>query len=121
MLKKQRFPTIELHSDDATSRGINQGDWVRVWNDRGEAFFKADIRDTVAAGVACHVSLWWRRYSPVGWNCNVLTSDAAADMGGGATFHTNLVQAEPATNKLSNHELEAICQLFPIGAKQLHH
>jgi anaerobic selenocysteine-containing dehydrogenase len=118
MLKKQRYPTIELNAVDAASRDIAQGDWVRVWNDRGESYFKADIRDTVATGVACHVSLWWRRYSPGGWNCNVLTSDAEADMGGGATFHTNLVQAELASKQLSPEEIKSMSEMFPITKHQ---
>lgn len=29
-----------------------------------------------------------------GVNCNVLASDSLSDTGGGATFHTNLVQIE---------------------------
>jgi molybdopterin guanine dinucleotide-containing S/N-oxide reductase-like protein len=105
MRRKQLRPTIELNEEDANERGIKEGEWVRAWNERGEAYFVAEIKDTVKQGVACHLSLWWNQYSPKGRNCNVLTSDQAADMGGGATFHTNLVQVGKADQYLSATEL----------------
>lgn len=89
-------PTIELHPTDAAARSIADGDRVRAFNDRGQAWFWAQVGDTVPPGVASHSSIWWLRDSPNGANVNALTSDRLADMGGGATFHDNLVQVEPA-------------------------
>jgi anaerobic selenocysteine-containing dehydrogenase len=83
-------PTIELHPRDAAARGIVAGDRVRAFNDRGDAFFWAEVGETVSPGVASHASIWW------GSNVNALTSDRLADMGGGATFHDCLVQVERA-------------------------
>ena len=94
MRKKQRRPTLELHPLDAAARGIADGDWVRAYNDRGEAWFVADVKDSVRPGVACHLSRWWGRYSPAGMNVNTLTSGRAADLAGGGTFHTTLIQVE---------------------------
>ena len=73
MLRKQQRPTIELNEVDAHERGIRAGQWVRAWNDRGEAYFVAEVKDSVGPGVACHLSLWWQKFSPLGWNCNALT------------------------------------------------
>jgi anaerobic selenocysteine-containing dehydrogenase len=87
-------PTIELHPDDAAARGIKTGDRVRTFNDRGQVWFWAEVGETVAPRVASHSSLWWNTDSPCGSNVNALTSDRLSDMGGGATFHTNLVQVE---------------------------
>ncbi len=115
MIRKQQRPAIELNEVDARERGIQPGDWVRAWNERGEAYFVAEIKDSVAAGVACHLSLWWQRYSPQGWNCNALTSDAEADMGGGATFHTNLVQLELACQTLSPEQLRDLEERYPLS------
>ncbi len=115
MLRKQQRPTIELNEVDARERGIAPGQWVRAWNDRGEAYFVATIKDTVAPGVACHLSIWWQKFSPLGWNCNSLTSDAEADMGGGATFHTNLVQVEPAALTLSPLKLRELDEYYPLS------
>ena len=50
MRKKQRRPTLELHPLDAAARGIADGDWVRAFNDRGEAWFVAEVKDSVGAG-----------------------------------------------------------------------
>jgi anaerobic selenocysteine-containing dehydrogenase len=87
-------PTIELHPSDAAARGIRDGDPVRAFNDRGEARFWARVGETVPPGVAAHSSLWWLKDSPAGRNVNALTSDRLSDMGGGATFHDNLVEVE---------------------------
>src|SRR5579859_5436427 len=96
MRKKQRRPTIELNPADAAARGIADGSWVRTFNDRGAAYFVAEVKDSVAPGVACHLSRWWGHYSPAGWNANALTASRPADIGGGGTFHTNLVEVAPA-------------------------
>jgi anaerobic selenocysteine-containing dehydrogenase len=89
-------PTIELDPNDAAARGIATGDRVRVFNDRGSIHLFAVVSDAVQPGVAAHTGLWWLRDGEEDLNCNALTSDATADMGGGATFHTNLVQVERA-------------------------
>lgn len=115
MLRKQLRPTIELNEVDARERGIRQGDWVRAFNERGDAYFVADVKNSVAAGVACHVSLWWNSYSPLGWNCNSLTSEAESDMGNGATFHTNLVEVELATKSLPPEKLRELQEAYPIN------
>jgi anaerobic selenocysteine-containing dehydrogenase len=94
MRKKQRRPTLELHPADAAARGIASGDWVRAFNDRGEAWFVAEVKDSVGVGVACHLSRWWGRYSPAGTNVNTLTSTRAADLAGGGTFHSTLIEVE---------------------------
>ena len=75
----------------ARDRGRRPG---QGFNDRGEARFWARVGETVAPGVAAHSSLWWLRDSPAGRNVNALTSDRLSDMGGGATFHDNLVEVE---------------------------
>lgn len=86
--KREKEPTVFLHPDDANERGIVDGDEVRVFNDRGGVKLIARLGDQVSAGVAISPSIWSER------NVNATTSEAASDMGGGATFHTNLVQIE---------------------------
>lgn len=87
-------PQIDLHPDDASSRGIAHGDWTRVFNDRGEFFARARV---VAAsqprpGVAGSPSIWWQKMSPGRTNCNAVTSQALTDLGEGATFYDCLVE-----------------------------
>jgi anaerobic selenocysteine-containing dehydrogenase len=72
-------------------RGINDGDNVRVWNDRGECQLKARITDRVKPGVAVALSIWWNKLSPGHANVNQLASQELTDIGAGATFFDNLV------------------------------
>ena len=94
MKKSEREPRIWINLEDASARGIADGDLLRVFNERGEVKLKAVVGDSVKPGVAWSPSLWWQRDSPDNANVNTLTSDALTDMGGGSTFHTNLVQFE---------------------------
>src|SRR5207244_752621 len=48
----EKEPRIWIHESDAQSRSIDDGDWLRVWNDRGEVRLKAVISDNVKPGVA---------------------------------------------------------------------
>lgn len=90
--KGEREPRIWVNPADARERGVADGDWLRVWNRRGETRLRAVVSDNVKPGVAWSPSLWWHRDSPEKRNVNALTSDRLADMGGGSTFHTNLIQ-----------------------------
>ena len=90
--KAEKEPRIWINPKDADARDISDGDWLRVWNRRGEVRLRAVISENVRPGVAWSPSLWWNRDSPEGHNVNRLTSDRLSDMGGGSTFHTNLIQ-----------------------------
>ncbi|HSB10288.1 MAG TPA: molybdopterin oxidoreductase family protein [Blastocatellia bacterium] len=91
-LKSEREPFVQLNAEDAASRAIEDGDAVRVWNDRGECQLKARITDRVKPGVAVALSIWWNKLSPGGTNVNQTSSQALTDIGGGATFYDNLVE-----------------------------
>ncbi len=123
LIAKQGEPFIELNPEDAAARGIADGDWVRVWNDRGECLLRArvdapargfvedvasraeerasaSVEDAVQPGVAAAESIWWSKLSPVGKGINQLTSQRLTDMGRGATFYTCLVDVEKADGGL---------------------
>ncbi|MFB3917193.1 MAG: molybdopterin-dependent oxidoreductase [Terriglobales bacterium] len=84
---------LEMNSADASTRGIRDGDPVRVFNQRGELFLTARVNGTVAPGVVA-TRLNWAKLSPQGGNANVLTSSRLSDLGGGPTFYSTLVQVE---------------------------
>ncbi|HKA45675.1 MAG TPA: molybdopterin oxidoreductase family protein [Burkholderiales bacterium] len=88
----EKEPRLDIHPDDARSRGIANGDRVRVYNDRGSYTLKAAVSERARPGVVVAPSVWWRKLSPDGRNANDLTSQALADMGGAATFYDCLVE-----------------------------
>jgi anaerobic selenocysteine-containing dehydrogenase len=85
---------LELSAPDARARGIDDGDRVRVFNDRGEVYLKARIDGAVQLGTVS-ARLNWAKLS-AGASINVLTSDRLTDMGGSATFYSALVEVERA-------------------------
>jgi anaerobic selenocysteine-containing dehydrogenase len=89
-------PRAEIHPDDAAPRGIVDGAWLRLRNDRGSLRLRARVTEDVRPGVVVAQSIWWRKLAPDGNNANALTSQALTDLGGGATFYDCLVEAEPA-------------------------
>lgn len=86
--------TLKVHPADARPRSIASGDAVRIFNDRGQCILRAEVSDSVAAGVVCTPSVRWPKLSPDGNSVNMLTSQRLTDKGGGPTFYSCLVQVE---------------------------
>jgi anaerobic selenocysteine-containing dehydrogenase len=84
---------LEMHPQDANSRGIRNGDTVRVFNARGEIELKAKVNGSVSTGVVA-TKLNWAKLTPGGRNINVLTSEKLSDLGNSATFYSVLVEVE---------------------------
>jgi anaerobic selenocysteine-containing dehydrogenase len=87
-------PEVELHADDASQRGLRDGDRVRIFNDRGSFCAVARVNGKPRRGVVVALSVWWKKFAPDGKNANDVTSQRIADLGGGATFYDCLVQVE---------------------------
>jgi anaerobic selenocysteine-containing dehydrogenase len=94
-LAQEQSPAVHLHPDDAAARGIGEQTTVRIFNRRGEFRARAIVSERVRPGVAMATSIWWRKLSPDGRNCNEVTSQALTDMGQGATFYDCLVEVAP--------------------------
>jgi anaerobic selenocysteine-containing dehydrogenase len=92
----EQEPQLDMHPDDAAARGVAEGDYVRVFNERGSYRLRARINGKPRRGVVVAPSVWWKKYSPDGRNANNLTSQRTADLGGGATFYDCRVQVERA-------------------------
>jgi molybdopterin guanine dinucleotide-containing S/N-oxide reductase-like protein len=86
---------LEMHVDDARARGIEDGDPVRVFNDRGSLQLMALVNGSVPSGVVA-ARLDWAKLHPEGANVNALTSERLTDLGAGATFYSVLVEVEKA-------------------------
>jgi anaerobic selenocysteine-containing dehydrogenase len=87
-------PTLFVHPQDAGTRGICEGELVRVFNDRGDCELWAHLSTSVRPGVIAAPGQWWSRHYPGGASPNHTTPDFLSDMGGGSAFNTNLVQLE---------------------------
>jgi anaerobic selenocysteine-containing dehydrogenase len=87
-------PTLELHPADAASRGIDDGDIVRVFNDRGSLQLRACVTDRARRGCVVALSIWWKKLAADGRNANEVTSQALTDIGRAPTFYDCLVEVE---------------------------
>lgn len=94
---------ITLHPDDAAARGIERGDVVRVYNDRGACLAGAAVSDEVRRStVQLPTGAWYDPEVPgeVGSLCkhgnpNVLTSDkGTSSLAQGPIAHSCLVEVE---------------------------
>ena len=94
-IQKMEHPELlEISAEDAQPRQIQEGDWVRVFNSRGEVRLRAHVNGAVQQGVVA-ARLNATRFTPDGNSINVLTSETLTDIGGGATFYSCLVEVEP--------------------------
>jgi len=84
---------LEISSPDARTRGIADGDRVRVYNRRGEIELRARVDGKVQPGVVS-ATLHWAKMTPGFQSINSLTSEKLTDMGNSATFYSVLVEVE---------------------------
>jgi anaerobic selenocysteine-containing dehydrogenase len=84
---------LEMASEDASHRGIREGDWVRISNDRGEVRLRAHVNGSVQPGVVA-ARLNWARLAPDGKSINALTSEILTDIGRGPSLYSCLVEVE---------------------------
>jgi anaerobic selenocysteine-containing dehydrogenase len=93
---RESGPFIELCDEDATSRGIAEGQCVRVFNDRASLELPARISTRLRPGVVAIPWGWWSRHHPDGKVANALTNDKLTEWGGGVAFYDTLVEIAAA-------------------------
>ena len=87
----------ELDLSDAASRGIQDGDRVRVFNGRGSLDVVAQVKSSggrVRSGLVLVPYGWVGARTKDMKTVNALTNDQAADFGGGVAFYDTMVQVE---------------------------
>ncbi|WP_446715503.1 molybdopterin-containing oxidoreductase family protein [Bacillus sp. OTU530] len=94
--KLEGRPVVYLNVEDAQSRGIQNGDIVKIWNDRGSCRLFASVGQAVLPGVAVTQGLWWEDEELGYISVNTLTPDALSDIANGATFFSGTVEVEKA-------------------------
>ncbi|MDP7343681.1 MAG: molybdopterin-dependent oxidoreductase [Alphaproteobacteria bacterium] len=80
-----REPSVFVHPIDAANEGIEDGEQVNLWNERGEVALIARLSERVQPGLLVSYMIRW------GANANATTPDEPADYGGNSTFHSNFV------------------------------
>lgn len=91
----EKESTLHMHQKDAVAKGIEDGNFVKVWNHRGECILKVSVGEEVLQGVVVTQGLWENK-NENNQLVNSLTPDRLADMGGGAVFFSGRVNIEGA-------------------------
>ena len=85
---------LEMNPEDAGTRGIKDGDPIRVWNALGEMRTSARVSPSIKRGIVAVPKGVWRRNTKNGYTSNAMVPDSLADLGGGACFNDARVQVE---------------------------
>ncbi|MCB1058213.1 MAG: hypothetical protein KDD11_22165, partial [Acidobacteria bacterium] len=85
---------VTLHPDDATPRGLQTGDPVRVHNRSGEVWCHARISDRIRPGVVLIPKGAWRRSTPNQATATALCPDHVNRVAGGACYNDARVEVE---------------------------
>ena len=94
--RAQPAPYVVVHPDDATTRGIADGDLVRVFNDRGECQLEAHVNDDAPLGIVVAPASWWMHDHARGVGAQVTTSQRLTVLGRAPTFNDTRVEVAKA-------------------------
>ncbi|HYF90679.1 MAG TPA: molybdopterin-dependent oxidoreductase [Symbiobacteriaceae bacterium] len=89
-------PRCLLHPLDAAARGLQTGDEVRMFNDRGHVGLHAQVTDATQPGLVVVEGHRGRSRYLSGGPLNVLTSDRLTVIGAGATYQSTRVDVVKA-------------------------
>lgn len=99
-LQKAAPQELWINPIDAEARGIQQGDDVKVFNDRGAVITKAKVTPRIMPGVTCLPEGAWYTPDPNGVDrggCpNVLTTQRPSPLAKGNPQGTNLIEVTKA-------------------------
>ncbi len=82
---------VHIHPVDARVRGVEDGAWVRVFNDRGSVELEAKLDYGLKPGCVSVTNGWWLSE---GGGINQLSAARETDMAHGAAYHDNAVEVE---------------------------
>ncbi len=95
----EAFPQrVFINEIDAQKRGINPGDYVKIYNDRGSIIMKCRVTTKILPGVIdIPQGAWWKPDEEGidrGGNVNVLTSEKWTPLAFGNAQHTIMAEVE---------------------------
>ena len=96
MLERAGPRRVTLNPADAAARGLVEGDVARIFNDRGSFEAEIAVSDAARPGVAAGIKGYWPKIVGEKANLNLTVAERDSDMAGGAVFHDNRVEVEPA-------------------------
>lgn len=97
-IKREKRPCVKIHSSDASSLGVSDGDRVQIGNSRGVVVLHAQIYDDLQQGVVIVESVWPNHAFEGKRGINTLVSADRGYPNGGAVFHDTAVWIRPATD-----------------------
>ncbi|TDJ69482.1 MAG: molybdopterin oxidoreductase family protein [Proteobacteria bacterium] len=89
--RRERRPSVMVHSTDAAALGLDQGQIAILGNDRGQLRLAVEIFDGARPGVVIVESIWPNAAFEGGQGINVLTGADPVSPTGGAAFHDNRI------------------------------
>jgi anaerobic selenocysteine-containing dehydrogenase len=90
--RRQGERIVILHPNDAAARNVKNGDYVRVFNDRGSFEGKAELSTDVQEGLAAANLGYWPSLSRGGSAVNATTSSSHCNLGGAGCQSDNRVE-----------------------------
>ncbi len=91
--RRQGEQTVMMHPDDAAARGIEDGSYVRVFNDRGSFEARAVVSDDIMPGVTTANLGYWPSHNRSGTSVNAVSAGGRhATLGQAGAFCDNLVE-----------------------------
>ena len=90
--RRQGEQIVVVHPNDAAARKIKNGDYIRVFNDRGSFEGKAELSTDVQEGLAVANLGYWPGLSRSGSAVNATTSSSHSNLGGAGCQSDNRVE-----------------------------
>ena len=89
-------PSIHLHPDDASARGLAHGQQAKVTNGSVTITVAVVVDGAIRPGVASIPKGLWCTATPEGLTANAFAPDTLSDLAGGARFNDAMVEVTPA-------------------------
>ncbi|SNZ08038.1 molybdopterin-dependent oxidoreductase [Cohaesibacter gelatinilyticus] len=89
--KKEGAPSLKIHSQDMAELSLEEGEEVRIGNERGETYLPVEAFDGLCRGVVIAEGIWRNKDHKEGRGINSLTSADQVAPFGGVAFHDNKV------------------------------
>jgi hypothetical protein len=128
-LAQEKSPAVHLNPADAAARGIADDSPVRIFNRSRRVPGPGRGHRPRPPGVAMATSIWWRKLSPDGRNCNEVTSQALVDRHGRRASQADVLRLpgrdqQPELNQVGadlmiDHHQRRLAARFGPGADSL--